>query len=64
MSHGTSQPAVDDRLAIRFTYLSQDALLEAGCFDLNLAIDTAEQAILANSRGEVLQPDKIVQIFD
>ena len=30
----------------------------------NLAIDTAEQAILANSRGEVMQPDKIVQIFD
>lgn len=64
MSLGTTGPAPHDRLAIRFTYLSQDALLQAGCFDLKLAIDTAEQAILANSRGEVMQPDKIVQIFD
>jgi ornithine cyclodeaminase/alanine dehydrogenase-like protein (mu-crystallin family) len=64
VSPRTTDPTVDDRLAIRFTYLSQDALLQAGCLDLNLAIDTAEQAILANSRGEVLQPDKIVQIFD
>jgi ornithine cyclodeaminase/alanine dehydrogenase-like protein (mu-crystallin family) len=64
MSPGSTAPVPDDRRAIRFSYLSQEALLRAGCFDLSLAIDTAEQAILANSRGEVLQPDKIVQIFD
>lgn len=49
--------------AIRFTYLSQEDLLEAGCFDFRLAIDAAESALLAHRRGEVLFPEKIVQIF-
>lgn len=50
--------------AIRFTYLSQEDLLEAGCFDFRLAIDAAESALLAHQRGKVLFPEKIVQIFN
>lgn len=49
---------------IAFTYLSQEDLLEAGCLDFRLAIDAAEAALLARRRGEVLFPDKIVQIFN
>jgi N-[(2S)-2-amino-2-carboxyethyl]-L-glutamate dehydrogenase len=54
----------DDGHAIRFTYLSQEDLLEAGCLDFNLAIDAAESALLAHRNGEVLFPEKIVQIFN
>ncbi len=50
--------------AIRFTYLSQEDLLEAGCLDLRLAIEAAESALLAHRRGDVMFPEKIVQIFD
>ena len=50
--------------AIRFTYLSQEEFLQAGCLDFNLAIDSAEQALLAFKAGKVMFPDKIVQIFD
>jgi N-[(2S)-2-amino-2-carboxyethyl]-L-glutamate dehydrogenase len=50
--------------AIRFTYLSQEDLLEAGCLDFRLAIGAASSALLAHRNGDVLFPDKIVQIFD
>jgi ornithine cyclodeaminase/alanine dehydrogenase-like protein (mu-crystallin family) len=50
--------------AIRFTYLSQEDLLEAGCLDFGLAIAAAESALLAHRNGDVLFPDKIVQIFN
>jgi ornithine cyclodeaminase/alanine dehydrogenase-like protein (mu-crystallin family) len=50
--------------AIRFTYLSQEDLLQAGCLDFRLAIRAAESALLAHRNGEVLFPEKIVQIFD
>lgn len=53
-----------DHHAIRFTYLSQEDLLEAGCFDFRLAIEAAEGALLAHRNDEVLFPEKIVQIFD
>lgn len=49
--------------AIAATYLSQEDLLEAGCLDFRLAIDAAEAAMLANRDGDVLFPEKIVQIF-
>jgi ornithine cyclodeaminase/alanine dehydrogenase-like protein (mu-crystallin family) len=52
------------RHAIRFTYLSQEDLLEAGCLDFRLAIDAAESALLAYRNGEVLFPEKVVQIFN
>jgi len=50
--------------AIRFLYLAQEDLLRAGCLDFNLAMSAAEQAMVAYSRGEILFPEKIVQIFD
>jgi ornithine cyclodeaminase/alanine dehydrogenase-like protein (mu-crystallin family) len=49
---------------IAFTYLSQEDLLEAGCLDFHMAIDAAEAAMLAHRGGEVIFPDKIVQIFN
>lgn len=53
-----------DEHAIRFTYLSQEDLLETGCLDFRLAIDAAESALLAHRHGDVIFPEKIVQIFD
>jgi len=50
--------------AIRFTYLSQEDLLESGCLDFELAIDAAESALLAHRDGDVIFPEKVVQIFD
>ncbi len=50
----------DDQHAIRFTYLSQEDLLESGCLDFELAIEAAESALLANRNGDVIFPDKIV----
>ena len=48
---------------IDITFLSQEDLLRAGCFDMKMAIDTAEQAMLSFRRKEILFPEKIVQIF-
>ncbi|CAN5901193.1 2,3-diaminopropionate biosynthesis protein SbnB [soil metagenome] len=50
--------------AIRLTYLSQEDLLYAGCLDFNMAVETAEQALVAYREGDVVFPEKIVQIFD
>ncbi|MBW3577613.1 MAG: ornithine cyclodeaminase family protein [Actinobacteria bacterium] len=50
--------------AIRFTYLSQEDLLASGCLDLRMALGTAESALLAHRRGDVMFPEKIVQIFN
>ena len=49
---------------VSFTYLSQEDLLDAGCFDIRMAMETAEQAMLAFEGGHVLFPEKIVQIFN
>jgi ornithine cyclodeaminase/alanine dehydrogenase-like protein (mu-crystallin family) len=49
---------------ISFTYLSQEDLLESGCFDIRLAIETAEKTLLAFEQDGILFPEKIVQIFD
>src|SRR5438105_15848815 len=54
----------DGRHAIRFTYLSQEDLLQAGCLDFRLALDADESALLAYRNGDVLFPEKIVQIFN
>ncbi len=45
-------------------YFSQEDLLKSGCLDLKMAIKAAEEALLEHSDGEVLFPDKIVQIFN
>jgi ornithine cyclodeaminase/alanine dehydrogenase-like protein (mu-crystallin family) len=47
-----------------FTYLSQEDLLDAGCFDLRMAIEVAEKTMLAFEDHRILFPEKIVQIFD
>lgn len=49
---------------ISFTYLSQEDLLEAGCFDLRMAMEVAEKTLLAFEDNRILFPEKIVQIFD
>lgn len=53
-----------DKHAIDCLYLSQEDLLRAGCLDLRLAMDAAEAALLAYRDGNILFPDKIVQIFN
>ena len=53
-----------DHHKIEFTYLSQEALLQAGCLDFQLAITSAEKALLAYRQGDVMFPEKIVQIFN
>jgi ornithine cyclodeaminase/alanine dehydrogenase-like protein (mu-crystallin family) len=50
--------------ALHCRYLSQEDLLRSGCLDLQLAMDAARSSMLAHAAGEVLFPDKIVQIFD
>ena len=66
-----SESAPDPKLAstpgrhhIGFQYLSQEDLLKAGCLDFRMAIDAAEKSLLAHRRGDVMFPEKIVQIFD
>lgn len=49
---------------IHCQYFSQEDLLGAGCLDLNMAMDAAEKAILDYQNGDVLFPEKIVQIFN
>lgn len=49
---------------ISFTYLSQEDLLTAGCFDIRMAIETAEKTLIAYEEGAILFPEKIVQIFN
>ena len=61
---GNAHDASDGEHRIDFAYLSQEDLLKAGCLDFRMAIDAAESAMLAHRRGEVIFPDKIVQIFN
>jgi len=49
---------------VSFTYLSQEDLLEAGCFDIRMAMEVAERAMIEFEEGKVLFPEKIVQIFN
>ncbi|MEA3302780.1 MAG: ornithine cyclodeaminase family protein [Pseudomonadota bacterium] len=48
---------------ITFTYLSQEDLLEGGCFDIRMAIEVAEKTMIAFEKDRILFPEKIVQIF-
>ena len=45
-------------------FFSQEDLLAAGCLDIHMAMDAAEESIRAFHEGDVLFPEKIVQIFD
>ena len=49
---------------ISFSYLSQEDLLNSGCFDIKMAMDVAEKTMLAYEQHRILFPEKIVQIFD
>lgn len=49
---------------LNFTYLSQEDLLDAGCFDIRMVIDIAEKSMLEFERHHVIFPEKIVQIFN
>ena len=48
---------------ISFTYLYQEDMLQAGCFDLRMAMEVAEKTLLAYEDHKILFPEKIVQIF-
>jgi len=50
--------------SLGFTYLSQEDLLDAGCFDIRMAIEVAEKAMIAYEDHRIMFPEKIVQIFD
>ena len=49
---------------IKCRFFSQEDLLGAGCLDIHMAMDAAEQAIQAFENGDVIFPEKIVQIFN
>lgn len=49
---------------IHCQYFSQEDLLGAGCLDMRMAMDAAEKALLAYGEGDILFPEKIVQIFN
>lgn len=52
------------RHEIRCRYFSQEDLLGAGCLDIRMAMQAAEEGIRAFHDGDVIFPEKIVQIFD
>lgn len=49
---------------IHCRFFSQEDLLAAGCLDINMAMDAAEESIRAFESGDVIFPEKIVQIFN
>ena len=52
------------RHEIHCRFYSQEDLLAAGCLDMHMAMDAAEEAMCAYGEGDVLFPEKIVQIFN
>jgi ornithine cyclodeaminase/alanine dehydrogenase-like protein (mu-crystallin family) len=49
---------------IHCRFYSQEDLLAAGCLDFGMAMQAAEDSIRAFESGDVLFPEKIVQIFN
>lgn len=49
---------------IHCQYFSQEDLLASGCLDVRMAMQAVEDALKSFNKGEVIFPDKIVQIFD
>jgi ornithine cyclodeaminase/alanine dehydrogenase-like protein (mu-crystallin family) len=49
---------------LAITYLSQEDLLDAGCFDIRMAMAVAEKTMMDFENNEILFPEKIVQIFN
>ena len=52
------------RHEIKCRFFSQEDLLGAGCLDVHMAMEAAEKSILAFENGDVIFPEKIVQIFN
>lgn len=50
--------------AIPYLTLSQENLIEAGAFDIPMAIRALKQGLFRFKEGRILFPDKIVQIFN
>ena len=44
--------------------LSQDDLIQAGCFDIKTAINVCEEALIKYSAGDVYFPEKVSVVFD
>ena len=61
---GKAQDFMTSQSRIQTLYLSQEDLLRAGCLDMGMAMEVAEQAMLAFRNDEILFPEKIVQIFN
>lgn len=49
---------------IQCHYFSQEDLLGAGCLDLRMAMDAARKSLMDFKAGEIMFPEKIVQIFN
>ncbi|MCK5925073.1 MAG: hypothetical protein KAG10_04195, partial [Methylococcales bacterium] len=49
---------------LAITYLSQEDLLNAGCFDIRMAMEVAEKTMMDFEDQKILFPEKIVQIFN
>lgn len=49
---------------IHCRYFSQEDLLGAGCLDVRMAMEAAERAMCSFHAGDVIFPEKIVQIFN
>lgn len=46
------------------TILTQQDLVDAGCFDMSAAIRVAEEALVSYAKGDVIFPDKVSVVFD
>lgn len=44
--------------------LTQQNLIDAGCFDMDSAVSVAEEALVAYSNGDVIFPDKVSVVFN
>ena len=53
-----------ERHEIHCQYFSQEDLLASGCLDMRLAMDAAEESMKLFASGDVIFPEKIVQIFN
>lgn len=49
---------------IKYLSISQEDLINAGAFDLPMAMDALQEGMFRFRDGDILFPDKIVQIFD
>ncbi len=52
------------RHKIHCQFFSQESLLAAGCLDIRMSMAAAEEALRLYEEGDVIFPEKIVQIFN